>query len=316
MKKFPTLFLIIALLLTACASRPGGEEQPTPPATQPVETEAPAGHTQPVFPEGQRLCMEVIPGDGFGKLLVSGQPSGSVPHVFSVSEVSIFLDGEKLDLGDAISAERISVEEMEAYARLDARHGHCTMEWANKNGVTVFVYHYDGFDIATYHDVYEAPDGSEMLYQRLNIATGEHFADVSASSVYVPSTIREDWGLGFDVVEADSGHLRVRVTQSGGQQFGTLYVEPGFDLFRITEQGYQENHYSTSALFLETNPFPIAAEAETELNIEWPKSCPALPAGNYSLHLRIGDHFDADALHPFTRDYTDQQYYDIPFTVP
>lgn len=164
-------------------------------------------------------------------------------------------------------------------------------------------------------DVYESPDGSKTHFQQLNIATDGIYSDLNEASVDFPYQPWEDWGITFDVVEAAPDHLSLLITQSSGQQFGTLRMESGFDLSKQNDQGSWENFYSSSALFLKANPFYITSNGTTELTIDWPATCEELPAGSYSLHLRIVDTFGAGKLHPFTRDYTDQQFYDIEFTV-
>lgn len=263
------------------------------------------------FPEGQKLQLQVTPGNQYGAYDINLLEKGSIPHTNAVSEVHIFIDGQFIDLGTAIEDKKITVEEMDAYAKIDSKNGFCRMECASLNGFSLYVYHYDGYDIASYYDIFEAPDGSKEHFQKFCIATGNYYTDVTESSVDYPYYPRENWGVAFHVLEVTPDHIKLEITQSGGQQFGDLYIGPSLNIRKSKEQ-----YYSTEGLIVQKKYSHITNDAKTEVVIQWPQGCPDFSSGEYSLSIRLEDHFDSQKIHPFTRDYSDHQYYEIDFIIP
>lgn len=300
------LLCVAVLCLTGC-KKEDVSEAPAPTITTSVSSE---------FQDGQRLLLKVTPGNQFGGYDITTNSAGSKPHVCNVSEVLIFLDGQYIDLGQAVEKQMITVEELDAYAKLDSKTGICRMEYASLNGFTLYVYHYDGFDIASYYDVFESPDGSMKHHQRFTISAGNQFTDVSDSSIHYPYPVREDWGVSFDVLEAAQDHLTLRITQSGGQHFGTLSIGAGFELFKNNESSQEELYFSTLGLYVMKDDSLITNNGTTELVIPWPEACGNLSSGEYTFRLRLEDNFDPINIHPFTRDYTNHQYYEIEFIIP
>lgn len=145
-RRILSLFVILGISLLFFA---GCSRESVPAVTEPAKSETVAAD----FPDGQRLLLKVTPGNGYGGMNIAVSGKGSNPHVSAVEDVLIYLDGNFMDLGEAIEEGLITVEEMDAYARLDAKNGFCRMEYASANGLSLYVYHYDGFDIGSYYDV-------------------------------------------------------------------------------------------------------------------------------------------------------------------
>lgn len=311
--------LLIALLLCGCQ-----KEEPLE-TSETLETTAQEVE-ETVFPEGQRLRLKVTPGNNGGAYDIVCEHKGSNPHVYGVSSVTVFLDGEEMDLGDAVEAKRITVEELEAYARIDAKEGFCQMEYATRNGFTLYVYHYDDFDIATYYDVYTDPDGRETHFQKFAVASAAgpdgadigNFRNIGKYSVHFPYDAQEDWGLTIDVTESTADHLTLQITQSGvGQHFGQLSVSEVMHLYKINEDQSMVGYSYPSVLPAEeTYLCDIPNNGSTELVISWTDTFGQLESGNYRVQIDIQDIFDPEQLHPLMQDFTERQGYQIEFTVP
>lgn len=307
-RRILSLFVILGISLLFFA---GCSQASVPAVTEPAKSETVAAD----FPDGQRLLLKVTPGNGYGGMNIAVSGKGSNPHVSAVEDVLIYLDGNFMDLGEAIEEGLITVEEMDAYARLDAKNGFCRMEYASANGLSLYVYHYDGFDIGSYYDVYEAPDGTKKHFQQFQIVTGNRYQDVGDHSVDYPYGAREDWGLTFAVKEAASDHITLQITQSGGQHFGALQIGPSLFLEKDTGGYFKEPYHQTESRLLQKKDCLIANDSTTEFVIPWPRSCGELSDGEYTMHIRIEDHFDPEQIHPFTRDYNDHQIYQIDFSI-
>ena len=302
------LLIVLCLFIALFAGCGTAENKPV--------TESPEPKTMAAeFLEGQRLLLKVTPGNGHGGMAIEVSGQGSVPHVTCVEDTEIFMDGNYMDLGEALEAGLITVEEMDAYARLDAKNGFCRMEYTSMNGLSLYVYHYDGFDIGSYYDVFEAPDGTQKHFQQLQIVTGNRYKDVAEHSVDYPYRVREDWGLSFEVAASTPDQLTLRITQTGGQHFGELHIGAGFDLKKHTGGTFKEEYYSSMSHLVLAKNRVIANEATTEVVITWPIGCRNLPKGEYTLNIFVEDHFDTEQIHPFYRDYAVQQNYEIDFTV-
>ncbi len=298
--------LILAVLFSSGCSHSEAADALEAAVPETVDTE---------FPEGQRLLLKVTPGNSYGGMDIDISGKGSSPHVSAVEDTWIFLDGNFVDLGEAIEAGLITVEEMDAYARLDAKNGFCRMEYTSLNGLSLYVYQYDGFDIASYYDVFEAPDGSKEHFQKFIISKNPYYDNMHESLVAYPHSVREDWGLSFVVKEATPDHITLQITQSGGQHFGELHVGPSLFLEKDTGGHFKEPYHQTESRLLQKKDSLIANDAATEFVIPWPRSCGELSDGEYTMHIRIEDHFDPEQVHPFTRDYADHQIYQIDFII-
>ena len=235
----------------------------------------------------------------------------------SVDDVQITLGAKTLPLTEAIASGQITVEEIIAAARIDARNHYCREVSETKNGLTKFVYqYYNQFDLGVYYDIYETP--SRGIQQINNVRIYEYTAgtregiqfrttDQNGDDIAID---REDWGLQFEVLEATPTYVDFQITQAGGQQFGALeyQVMSFFDL-------------NQSVNLVEPFPWP---DKRTEIpsgevsmhRIDWSDTLGELAPGEYYLQLRVKDVFDADDLHPFTKDFYDEQSYDFIFEIP
>lgn len=115
------------------------------------------------------------------------------------------------------------------------------------------------------------------------------------------SVIDVGWGLSFETVEADTTHITVRATQSGGTQLGQLQLE----------------YCRLSPLILTPNSdIPITEEIVlkkddvTEFTFFWPESWDALPAMDYELLFYVKD---TGAQEP---DQILRRGYKVAFTLP
>lgn len=114
-------------------------------------------------PEAQKLHLQYEPGSSSPSLIVhsdtlNGHYEGNLFFV-GLQNVTIRLDGTDSLLETAIREGDISVEEIVAYARVDARNGFCTEKEHTENGLSQFTYDYGDYRINTIDDVYETPDG-------------------------------------------------------------------------------------------------------------------------------------------------------------
>lgn len=217
-----------------------------------------------------------------------------------------------MKLEDAIRDQYISVEEIVAFAAIDAKNGFCTESTETQNGLTLFSYSYPQYTLRTIHDVYETPDGQAHLINTLELSSPSvhhgfpsFLADDTDPYVYID---REDWGLSFSVAECDSTGVKLQSSQAGGQQLGDLFVTE----YRIYAQS------TDSLLFPDSDCFdnlPIAMDSTGELFISWGELSPHLVAGNYVLHITVTDQYDPSQVHPLMKNFYDSQRYYIPFTI-
>lgn len=87
---------------------------------------------------------------------VDNHYSGNISYE-GVSNVCVTIDGKAIPLEQAVKEEKCSVEELIAYAQVDARLGLCTEGECTYNGLTKFTYTYPDYMLITIHDVYETP---------------------------------------------------------------------------------------------------------------------------------------------------------------
>ena len=226
-----------------------------------------------------------------------------------VRNVSIEVDGTSYHLEDAIREGYISVEEIFAYARIDARNGFCKEDTRTHNGLTHFVYRYPQFDLQITYDVYVTPDGKEHLINELYVCKNAY----NLSTSYKPLDL-EDWGVHFSALEATPNALTLECKQSGGQQVGDLVIEyyyienseTGIAVSQLKRITNTESYQPKSA---------IPRNATSVITIDWTDIYGDLPEGSYLMRLRIVDKFTPEQVHPLMQDFYDLQGYDIPFII-
>jgi len=229
-----------------------------------------------------------------------------------LSEVKIKLGDKNLPLADAIKNGEVTVEELIAWARIDARYNLCTETFESKNGLARFEYAYPDFKLDLTYDIYETPDGESHLIKGFNICTpstefGDRFFPTGdRGDQYLD---KEDWGVTFEILEATSTSVKVKCTQKDGQQVGDLKVWN----FQI---------YNTKDGTLYTRPSPIQEldislkmDGTSEFTLDWKDDIGELSKGDYAIRLNLRDVYDPETIHPLIRKYHDTQSYDVDFTV-
>ena len=232
-----------------------------------------------------------------------------------LKDVTIKINDDHYPLEDAIRQELITVEEIFAYARLDARDKICGETFETEHGLTHFTYCYPEFYLHLVYDVFESPDGKAHLISDITLyQPGSNIGYFYVDKKTGTPLFREDWGLTLEPADVSPTGLTLNITQSGGQQIGALQAE-SYTLF--TED------YSTPVPELPGNVntaqdapiFVIAQNAQSQYTIDWTNLYGKLPKGNYVMTLHVHDIFDASQIHPLMEDFSDRQYYDIPFRI-
>lgn len=226
-----------------------------------------------------------------------------------VKDVMIEINGESMKFEDAIRDGKISTAEIFFYARTDAANGLCVERGKSRHGLSNFVYTYPEFDLLISYDIFETPDGQQHLIDDLgiyspNTAKQQHYGDyVDEETGY--RLDREDWGLTWEPTDASSSGITLDVTQSGGQQIGEL-TTAYYLLLNVAGKTDGFTDYVES----------IAHDSVTQLTFDWAEEYGELPSGEYCMRLYIDDLYQDTDVHPLMVNYYDQQYYDIPFSIP
>ena len=225
-----------------------------------------------------------------------------------LKEVSLkTAQGEK-PLEAAIQDGDISVEEIFAYARLDARNGFCTEHKSSLHGLTHFIYVYPQYKLYATYDLYETPDGKQNLINELTFASRN-----SNLTFDYEELDQEDWGLTFAVSHADENSVTIDCTQKGGQQTGTIIL----DYFHIYLEDYSEVKPEKNITGTEDfqPKIPLPMNASDSFTIRWENLYGALPKGKYRMDLHIQDKYDKSQLHPLQAKFHDSQRYWVSFEV-
>lgn len=235
-----------------------------------------------------------------------------------ISSATININGTWLKVEDAILGGYISVDEIISYARFDARNGFCEEIAESENGLTKFTYRYSDFDLMYIYDLYETPDGEQHLISEIAICELER----SPSFLYMDDETGkpidyENWGLLFDVMEVYPDRIIVKCTQSGGQQIGDLIVR-SFVLYEKNPDGETEEYIEplVDEFLGESDPnIVVCKEGTTELSISFLHQYGELSAGEYVLYFIVKDEYSEDMQHSLMRNYYDEQFFAVPFTI-
>lgn len=306
MKKALSIILIIVMLLTC-------------------------GCSQQAEGNGQRLMISAVTDMESSVTIAQEDLNGNYDgnlRFQNVKDVTITLGDKAYALEDAISDGLITVEEIEAYARIDARNGYCKEIADSRNSVSHFIYRYDGVcDLYFTHDVYETPDGSDPVTTYFAVCNNNgldnsfHYNSITLHSVLEENypIDMEDWKLKFEITNASSTGFTLNVHQEdsptkkrGSQHLGQLQLT-SFELFNLDEISEPYLYHFNS----EECPIVPGTNNSFKINFSDAEGFPAeLPSGSYKIYLDIKDDFNEEDIHPLMRDYHRSQGYWISFDIP
>lgn len=222
-----------------------------------------------------------------------------------LTDVTIDLNGNVLDLGNALKEEKTSLSEISFLAQSDSRSGFCTEGWESKNGLAKFRYSYPDFDLWIVDDIYETPDGLQHLIRGITLC------QPGSNVAFLYNELdQEDWGIEFSVTEASDTEITLTYTQSGGQVLGQLMTY-GYAINRLNPM--EGIALLDNAPLQEQKPISMNGQGTLCLDIE--TYFGALPAGQYGMYLYLQDTYNEEDVPPLTRNYHDVQCYWIEFTV-
>lgn len=222
-----------------------------------------------------------------------------------LTDVTIDLGGNVMDLGNALREGKTSLSEISFLAQSDSQSGFCTEGWKSKNGLAEFRYSYPDFDLWIVDDIYETPDGLQHLIRGITLC--QPGSDVA----FLHNELdQEDWGIEFSVAEASQTEITLNYTQSGGQVLGQLMTY-GYAISRL-------NPMEGIAL-LDNAPLqeqmPISMDAKGSLTLDIETYFGTLPAGQYGMYLYLQDTYSEEDIPPLTRNFHDTQCYWIDFDI-
>lgn len=292
--------MLTALVLVCCLGVPAN-----------AQADAEEPRLQISLVEDESVNFVTIPPEQLG-----GNWDGEITYLH-VKDVSVLLDGEYVKLEDAIRDGRITVEELCAYARIDARKGLCRMVSESKHGLAHFTYRYPNFDLCVTYDIYETPDGrwhliSEFGIYQVGAIVGSHYTDLSTPYQY--DLDREDWGLYIEPVNANASGITLQCVQKDGQQIGGLVI----NYYRIYHQDtYEAVPIRDGIISVEQySPKPaIRLGGTSEASIDWTEIYGKLEPGSYLMCLHVKDVYDKTKVHPLNQNFYDEQPYWVNFTI-
>jgi len=287
-------------------------------------------------PSGQRLNLSCdtdadsnihIPADA-----LDGNYDRGINYV-GIKNLTIDIAGKRMPLESAIAGGAITVEEIYAYAMIDARNGFCTETGNSNNGLSYFVYSYpEVCDLYFSHDVYETPSGKTYKIMKFNV-----YPYMEAENIYyIPTEYdefgnsfpadREDWKLTFKIDNISSSGFDIQIFQPDStvrngrsQHIGELHLVS----FRLE---YLDTNIPESIQNIDLCSFALQEENSGieqnivntfSINASEIEGFPAsLPSGSYQICLEIRDVFNQDAVHPLMTDYHQSQSYRIRFDIP
>lgn len=316
-KKIPPstflLFMILFIMLTACSPRNIECETnstltySTTPTSVPKEPHL----TLIVTPDADAGYTNITPED------LNGMYRSTITY-YEFSDVSIEIDGNSLPLAAAIRESKVTVDELIAYARIDAEQGYCVESYDSNLGFAQFSYCYPDYEIFYSHDIFEASNGEKYLIESFSIYPPDRFDSSWSDFTIIDelgneiSLYSEDWGITLQAIKSTSSSLEINCTQKDGIQVGQLVVN-GFSLLYARENYHYVPQITTDASNF--SEIQIINNSTNIFTLDWSETHGVLSPGDYIIKLYILEKHEPSQFSPLLKNYTDQQEYIIPFTV-
>lgn len=312
---YAIILVMLVFLLGICAAftvKSGDSVSPAEQALIPAEVTATAPEKLTVS-GNQSLRMEAEAEDGAEHTAIFPAGSGSdcrtELHYVDVRDVRVEVDGTVYYLEDAMREERISLEQIYAYSRIDARFGSCEAFTKVRNGLTFLVFRYPEYELRFTYDYDSLPDGEHRLVNELYISKNRY--DVNSGDNRV---VQEDWGVTFEVREVNSSSITLRCTQSGGQQLGELVVDLFF-IDSVREEASLPRLDGDTDIDSYQPRTIISRDTVSEITLDWTEIYGELSPGDYLMSLRVKDAYDPADTHPVLSKFESCQSYTIAFAV-
>lgn len=312
---YAIILVMLVLLLGICAAFTVKSRDSVSPAEQaliPEEVTATAPEKLTVS-GNQSLRMEAEAEDGAEHTAIFPAGSGSdcrtELHYVDVCDVRVEVDGTVYYLEDAMREERVSLEQIYAYSRIDARFGSCEAFTKVRNGLTFLVFRYPEYELRFTYDYDSLPDGEHRLVNELYISKNRY--DVNSGDNRV---VQEDWGVTFEVREVNSSSITLRCTQSGGQQLGELVVDLFF-IDSVREKASLPRLDGDTDIDSYQPRTIISRDTVSEITLDWTEIYGELSPGDYLMSLRVKDAYDPADTHPAMSKFESRQSYTIAFAV-
>lgn len=233
----------------------------------------------------------------------------------NVSDVSIEVNGEYMELVQAVRDGYITIEEIIAQAQIDARNDICSMQYESELGLSRFVYGYQDYELLVTYDVFEAPDDEQYLIRDFMITNVgghksiSHTLYITDEEGNIVNLRREDWGITLQASSATPTDITILCTQSGGQHMGELKVS----YFGLLNSNRAPIDSLIEWSEYEFSPIIIPQETTSQLCIDWTARYGELPSGTYYLALEIEDIYDE--TNDLVKNYSDVQNYYVEFII-
>lgn len=298
-----TITVLALLVCTACSGADHDTPQ-TQPATEPTL------ETPKVLP--QMLCVSAVKDKNVQSIVHSQKAlDGTISQIKidGLCDVRIQLGNILMPLGEAFEKGLITVQEMSAWAAVDAHNGFCTGKTESRNGLTMFFYAYHDFDLIVCNDIYETPDGKDPFVQIFTLhhpSVNPNMLNTIPTGEYGGYLDLEDWGLSFETIEATPAGITFQIHQSGGQQLGDLKIV----------HFWLNNTSDLTDVADFSKEFDIETGDTSTVSLDWQEVCGTLPSGIYQLSFQIEDFYDATQIHPLMQNFHDRQFYGFEFTIP
>ena len=259
-----------------------------------------------------RIDVEVADGNEYAEILSAGSGSDCRTELYyiDICDVRIEVDGTVWYFEDAIRENLISLEQIYAYSRIDARLGCCETFTKVRNGLTFLVFRYPEYELWFTYDYYFLSDGEHRLVNELYISKNRYDVNSSANRV-----VQEDWGLAFEVSEVNSSSITLHCTQHGGQQLGELIID-FFYIESIREQDSINMVNDFADIESYQQKIVIPRGRVSEITLDWADIYGALSPGDYLMGLKVRDVYDPANAQPLMSKFETSQSYTIPFVIP
>lgn len=204
--------------------------------------------------------------------------------VLNLDGVKIAINEEMISLSDALYMQYITIDELSAFVRDDARNGMCIESYRSDDGLTEFIYTYPDYEFCIIYDVLSTPSEIIKIENYLLCRPGDYKSIKHSFKDETGKNILSNNNVTFKVEHASSSGIKIQYDIFDVSKCDKLKIEY-YSIRNISQHNFYPVKNDTSMLAIQSTINDI----ENCFVIDWSRIYGNIDSGLYELILDVNE---------------------------